>query len=211
MNKDTATKIISKYENLVVLCTYNILFTNDICCGQIIECIHAMKRTPHYKQAFKRYLNDADRARREYERTVNGIIGSDRSEFFAECNDKYVEEVNKHVDMLYWQFKQALDDNGISHSAELAKFELARTLCDYACVQFEERIGELKRKDSKFNGFMLDYLKLANVARLMNLASDNLKIGKTVNMNTEHCTAAFEVLARKLSDADNIANAIKAD
>lgn len=90
MNKDTATKIISKYENLVVLCTYNILFTNDICCGQIIECIHAMKRTPHYKQAFKRYLNDADRARREYERTVNGIIGSDRSEFFAECNDKYV-------------------------------------------------------------------------------------------------------------------------
>ena len=96
MTTDTATKIISKYESLVVLCTYNILFTNDICCGQIIECIHAMKRTPHYKQAFKRYLNDADRARREYERTVNGIIGSDRSEFFAECNDKYVEEVNKH-------------------------------------------------------------------------------------------------------------------
>lgn len=58
---------------------------------------------------------------------------------------------------------------------------------------------------------MLDYLKLDNVARLMNLASDNLKIGRTVNMNTEHCTAAFEVLARKLSDADNIANAIKAD
>ena len=134
---------------------------------------------------------------------------SDRSEFFAECNDKYVEEVNKHVDMLYWQFKQALDDNGISHSAELAKFELARTLCDYACIQFDERIGELRKKDSKFNRFMLDYLKLANVARLMNLASDNLKIGRTVNMNTERCTSAFEVLARKLSDADNIANAIK--
>lgn len=39
MTTDTATKIISKYESLVVLCTYNILFTNDICCGQIIECI----------------------------------------------------------------------------------------------------------------------------------------------------------------------------
>lgn len=203
MNKDTATRIISKHESLVVLCTYNILFTNDICCGQVIECLHAMKRTPHYKHTFKRCLNDADRARREYERTVNSVIGSDRSEFFAECNDKYMEEVNKHVDMLYWQFKQTLDDNGISHSAELA-----RTLCDYACVQFDERIGELRKKDSKFNGFMLDYLKLANVARLMNLASDNLKIGRTVNMNTERCTAAFEVLARKMSDADNIANAI---
>lgn len=211
MTTDTATKIISKYESLVVLCTYNILFTNDICCGQIIQCIHAMKRTPHYKQAFKRYLNDADRARREYERTVNGIIGSDRSEFFADCNDKYTEEVYRHIEMLYWQFKQELDDNGISHSAGIARFETARTLCDYACIQFDERIGELRKKDSKFNGFMLDYLKLANVARLMNLASDNLKIGRTVNMNTECCTSAFEVLARKLSDADNIANAIKAD
>lgn len=156
-------------------------------------------------------MNDADRARREYERTVNGIIGSDRSEFFADCNDKYTEEVYRHIEMLYWQFKQELDDNGISHSAGIARFETARTLCDYACIQFDERIGELRKKDSKFNGFMLDYLKLANVARLMNLASDNLKIGRTVNMNTECCTSAFEVLARKLSDADNIANAIKAD
>lgn len=106
MTTDTANQIISKYESLVVLCTYNILLTNDICCGQVIECLHAMKRTPYYKQAFKRYLNDADKARKEYERTVNSVIGSDRSEFFADCNDKYTEEVNKHVDMLYWQFKQ---------------------------------------------------------------------------------------------------------
>ena len=54
MTTDTATKIISKYESLVVLCTYNILFTNDICCGQVIESLHAMKRTPYYRQAFKR-------------------------------------------------------------------------------------------------------------------------------------------------------------
>lgn len=151
MNKETATQIISKHESLVVLCTYNILFTNDICCGQIIECIHAMKRTPHYKQAFKRYLNDADRARREYERTVNGIIGSDRSEFFAECNDKYVEEVNKHVDMLYWQFKQALDDNGISHSSELARFKLARSFANMpACNSMSVlRHSKIKMPDSK--------------------------------------------------------------
>lgn len=82
MTTDTANQIISKYESLVVLCTYNILLTNDICCGQVIECLHAMKRTPYYKQAFKRYLNDADKARKEYERTVNSVIGSDRSEFF---------------------------------------------------------------------------------------------------------------------------------
>lgn len=83
MTTDTANQIISKYESLVVLCTYNILLTNDICCGQVIESLHAMKRTPYYRQAFKRYLNDADKARQEYERTVNNVIGSDRSEFFC--------------------------------------------------------------------------------------------------------------------------------
>lgn len=208
MNKDTATKIISKYESLVVLCTYNILFTNDICCGQIIECIHTMKRTPYYKQAFKLHLNGAEKARKKYECIVNSVIGTDRSEFFANCNDKYTEEVDRHIDMLYWQFKQALDDNGIAYSAEIARFELARTLCDYACIQFDERMNELRKKDVQFNGFTLEYMKLGNVARLMNLASDNLKIGRMVNMNTERCTSAFDVLVRKLSDADNIANAI---
>lgn len=168
-----------------------------------------MRRTPYYKQTFKRHLNEAEKARKEYERVVNCVIGSDRSEFFADCNDKYTEEVNRHVEMLYWQFKQELDDNGIAYSSEIARFELARTLCDYSCIQFDERISELRKKDKQFNGFTLEYLKLDNVARLMNLASDNLRIGKTVNMNTERCTSAFDVLVRKLSDADNIANAIK--
>lgn len=211
MNTETATKIISKYENIVVLCTYNILFTNDIVCGQVIESLQAMKRTPYYHHLFSRYLNLAEKARKQYERTVNEVIGMDRSEFFADCNDKFTEEVNKHVDMLYCQFKQQLDNHGLVYSAELARFELARTLCDYACVQFDERIGELRKKDARFKGFSLEYLKLDNVRRLMNLASDNLRIGKTVDMNTDNCKSAFDVLISKLSDGENIAKAIKAE
>ena len=209
MNIDTAKKVISKHESLVVLCTYNILFTNDICCGQMIECLQAMKRTPYYKHRFKRYLNDADKARRKYEKIVNSVIRPDLGELFADCNDRFVEEVNKHVEMLYWQFKQVLDDKALVYSAELARFELARTLCDYACLQFDIRMNELKEKDPMFKGFTMEYLKLSNEKRLMNLASDNLKIGEMVDMNTERCTATFDVLVRKLSDGGIIANAIK--
>lgn len=81
MTTDTATRIISKHESLVVLCTYNILFTNDICCWQIIECLQAMKRTPYYKHTFKKFLNDAEKARRAYEKTINSVIGADRGDF----------------------------------------------------------------------------------------------------------------------------------
>lgn len=209
MTTETAKKIISKHENIVVLCTYNILFTNDICCGQIIECLQGMRRTPYYRQIFKKYLNDVEKARMTYERMVNSVIGADRGEFFAECNDKYLEEVNKHIEILYLQFKQELDNNGIMYSSDIARFELARTLCEYACLQFDGRIAELKKKDAGFKLFTLEYLRLTNVSRLMDMASDCLKIGKTVNMNTEKCTSAFDVLIRKLSDAENIANAIK--
>lgn len=209
MNVRLANKVISKHENVVVLCTYNILFTNDICCGQIIESVQGMKRTPYYKQAFKRYLNEADKARKDYECTINSVIGSDRSEFFADCNDKYIDEVGKHVDMLYWAFKQVLDDERIEHSAELARFEVARTLCEVSCLQFEKRMDELKNRDILFNGFRMEYIKLGNVSRLMNMASDNLKLSKKVNMNTDNCALAFDVLVRKLSDAYSIVNAIK--
>ncbi len=100
---------------------------------------------------------------------------------------------------------------GGEYSSELARFELARTLCEYACLQFDERIAALKKKDAGFKGFTLEYLRLTNVSRLMDMASECLKIGKTVDMNTEKRTAAFDVLVRKLSDTENIANAINAD
>lgn len=148
MTTETTKNIISKYENLVVLCTYNILFTNDICCGQIIECLQAMKSTPYYKHTFKKFLNDAEKARRAYERMINRVIGSDRGDFFAECNDKYMEEVNKHVETLYWQFKQVLDNTagGVDYSAELARFELARTLCEYAAYNSMNVLQNSERK-----------------------------------------------------------------
>ena len=208
MNTDTTKNVISEHESLVVLCTYNILFTNDICCGQLVDCFQAMKHTPYYKHAFKRYLNGADKARRTYEKIVNSVIRPDLGEFFAECNDRFTGEVERHVEMLYWQFKQVLDDGGVEHSAELARFETARTLCEYACFQFDTRMNELKEKSQMFKGFTMEYLRLSNVARLINLASSNLMVSKTVNLNTERCKAAFDILVRKLTDIGIIAGAV---
>jgi predicted nuclease with TOPRIM domain len=37
----------------------------------------------------------------------------------------------------------------VEYSSELARFELARTLCEYACLQFDERIAALKKKDAE--------------------------------------------------------------
>ena len=204
----TVERTVMKHEEIAVLCTYSILFTNDVCCGQMVDCFHAMKRTPYYKQAYKRYLNGADKARREYEREVNDVMQK-HGEFFADCNDKYTEDVERHVEMLYWQFKQVLDKAGVEHSAELARFETARALCEYACLLFDERTGELISENPIFRRFKIGYLRLTNVARLMNLACDSLDAFKTVDMNTQRCRTAFRALANKLTDADIITDAVK--
>lgn len=36
--------------------------------------------------------------------------------------DTATKIISKHVDTLYWQFKQELDNNVIEHSSELARF-----------------------------------------------------------------------------------------
>ena len=209
MNIKTAAKVINEHEAIVALCTYNILLTNDICCGLVIDAAEAMKHTPYFRHEFKRHLNEACNARREYERIVNTIVGTDRDDFFADCNDRYTDGINRHVDTLYWQFKQCLDDNEVAYSAQLAKFELARTLCEYSCRLFDYRMEELKSRDKRFAGFTVEYIKLSNVSRQMNLASDSLNIGKPINMNTEKCNAAFSVLIKELANAHRIADSIQ--
>lgn len=151
MTTDTATRIISKHESLVVLCTYNILFTNDICCWQIIECLQAMKRTPYYKHTFKKFLNDAEKARRAYEKTINSVIGADRGDFSQIEMTGIWKRLTSTLKCSTGSSSRFLTIWGGEYSSELARFELARTLCEYACLQFDERIAALKRKmlDSK--------------------------------------------------------------
>lgn len=108
MNKKQANAIISRHEELVVVSTYNILFTNDIACGQVIEAINVMKRTPLYKQKTKQLLNSTLKAQRDYESVLNSVIG-DRCDFFANANESFCEEVMRHVEILYWCIKREFD------------------------------------------------------------------------------------------------------
>lgn len=199
----------SRYESIVALYTYNILFINDICCGQVLDSVHDMGCTPYYRHSFKMYLKAADRERRKYEKTVNSIIRIDYGEFFANCNEKFCEGVDDAIEMLYWQFKQVLDDSRVVYSAEIARFEIARTLCEFACILFDMRMKEIKNGSPRLGGGVsLGYLRMTEVSRLMNLASGHIGIERTVNMNTERCRLAFDILIRKLMDGVIIADAI---
>lgn len=209
MNREQANKIISEHESMVVLCTYNILFTNDIVVGKVIEAVEAVKHSPLYRLKTKQCVNRVSELSRKYERQVNQIIG-DKSQFFADANDIFLEEVNRHIDTLYWCIKRAFDKFRLSYSDVLAKMELARTLCDFSVAQFDKRILELREKDGRFKGFSLNYIRQDTLLHALNESMRTFNIPCTIDLNTKECINSINILSQKLSDGEIIARAISA-
>lgn len=209
-NKEKAMDVVKQHENLVVVTTYNILYTNDIVCSNIIEMMSELRKSTLYKNEVKMYANKVEKERKKYESLINRIL-ADTCSFFADANDTFVSDIQKHVDVLYYAIKNVFDKNNIENSALIAKMELARTLCDFSCAQYKQRIEDLIKVDSKFKLFHIEYMNLETINKYAFIMMRSLNIGKTIDLNTKEVELAMDVLARKLSNADIIANSIKTE
>lgn len=209
MTKEEANNIIAENEAMVIGCTYNVLFTNDIVIGLTIEAVESIRKSPLYRFDTKRKVNIVEKDRLKYERLINEVIGN-TSSFFADDNDIFLEDIQKHVDILYYSIKREFDKVNLSFSDIIARMELARTLCEFSCLQLDKREEELQEKDKRFKKFGIDYLRLTNLLRSLSETMKTLNVPCTVNLNTEECTKAINILSVKLADANTIAKAISA-
>lgn len=209
MTKEEANNIIAENEAMVIGCTYNVLFTNDIVIGLTIEAVESIRKSPLYRFDIKRKVNIVEKDRLKYERMINKVIGN-TSSFFADANDIFLEDIQKHVDILYYSIKREFDKVNLSFSDIIARMELARTLCEFSCLQLDKREEELQEKDKRFKKFGINYLRLTNLLRSLSETMKTLNAPCTVNLNTEECTKAINILSVKLADANTIAKAISA-
>ena len=209
MTKEEANNIIAENEAMVIGCTYNVLFTNDIVIGLTIEAVESIRKSPLYRFDTKRKVNIVEKDRLKYERMINEVIGN-TSSFFADANDIFLEDIQKHVDILYYSIKREFDKVNLSFSDIIARMELARTLCEFSCLQLDKREEELQEKDKRFKKFGIDYLRLTNLLRSLSETMKTLNVPCTVNLNTEECTKGINILSVKLADANTIAKAISA-
>lgn len=209
MTKEEANNIIAENEAMVIGCTYNVLFTNDIVIGLTIEAVESIRKSPLYRFDTKRKVNIVEKDRLKYERMINEVIGN-TSSFFADANDIFLEDIQKYVDILYYSIKREFDKVNLSFSGIIARMELARTLCEFSCLQLDKREEELQEKDKRFKKFGIDYLRLTNLLRSLSETMKTLNVPCTVNLNTEECTKAINILSVKLADANTIAKAISA-
>ena len=207
LNKKQANRVITKNESLVIAATYNILFTNDIVCGLIIESIAKGKKSPLYRQRTKQLINLCSKERAKYEKLMNRIIG-DRDDFFANANDKFREDIDNHLNILYYSIKQEFDKHKIANSDVVALLEEARTMCAFSCAQFDKRFKELMSADSRFSGFSLEYMRMTALERTLNAIMQSLNLPTDINLNTENCVRAMNIISKKLANGESIARAI---
>ena len=209
MTKEEVNKIIEENEAMVIGCTYNVLFTNDIVIGQVVEAVETIKRSPLYRMKTKQLINKVEIVRRKYERMVNEVIGG-RCTFFADANDIFLEDIQKHLDVLYWSIKRVFDKHNLIHSDVISKLELARTMCEFGCAQLDKREEELQEKDKRFRKIKIDYLRQTELLKMLNEVMRTMEIPSIVNLNTEDTTRAINILSVKLASAEIIAKAISA-
>lgn len=207
MTNEESKRIIDENAAMAVVCTCNVLFTNDIVSGLALDAVEAVRKSPLCRYKTKQAVNKVEREQRKYEKTVNRVVG-DKGAFFADANDMFLDDVRKHVEILYWSIKREFDKAGLEHSDTIAKLELARTMCGFACAQLDKREAELYAKDPRFKRFAIDYLRQTALLHALDEAARSFNIPCTVDLNSDDCLSAINILSIKLADADTIAKAI---
>lgn len=208
MTQQDVDNAIAKNESMVVAATYNVLFTNDIVIGKVVELVYKLKHSLYYKREIKREVNNVDLAKKKYERIISEII-SDKLSFFADANEIFINELNHHIDVLFYQIKSIFDSHNISNSDLYALLELTRTLCEFSCLQLDKRLEELVKVDVIFQKLSIDYLRLTELLFRLNRLFDLMKPKCSIDLNTNECKLAIEIIAKKLSDCEIISKAIK--
>lgn len=114
MTKEESKRIIDENAAMAVACTYNVLFTNDIVSGLALDAVESVRKSPLFRYKTKQAVNKVEREQRKYEKTVNRVVG-DKGAFFADANDVFLDDVRKHVEILYWSIKREFDKAGLEH------------------------------------------------------------------------------------------------
>lgn len=199
--------IVKDTEGYVVTCTYNVLFTNDIAIGEVMEAIYRLKRSPLYKQRTKQAANQVDKMQKEYEDKVFRI-SSDISGFYADANETFTEEVRNDIEILYYSIKRVFDKVRLEHSDILARLELARTLTELSCINLDKREQEMTACDKRLRKYSLIYLRQTKLRDAMNRLMSTFPIPSDTDVDTEECRMALNALGNRLTDGRIIAKAI---
>ncbi len=194
-------------ENVTLTAVYNILFTNDVVCGLVVDFISQLKKSPYYRFNVKQQAKRIESEMQKYEKRIAEIAGK-KIYFMADANEVISEELQPDLLKMEYSIKSEFDKHKIKDSALLAKLELTRCMCELSCLSLDKRIEETipYNQDAK----RLTYLRLTVLFSLIDGLSNILYQSKEyINLNeSPNCKMAMQIIQRKLTDCNIISRAI---
>ena len=194
--------------------TYNIMFANDLACGAVVQAVADARKSSFYRQAFKRDINLIEKARRDYERRLRFII-EDKMEYYMEACDQFTEPMEHDMNIFYWTIKQALDRDGFTDSALIARLQWARAMVQLASVVWENRTEEIAAlhlipRHENYNVIQVRgaiyYLSLEGMKKKFNAFLESY-FPKSDYINCPEGQEAFNIIDRKMHDYQSVIEA----
>ena len=202
---DVLNAAFDRHQNLVMLSAFNMIFLNDLIYASIIDLDNPMRQSTLYRQKAKQLWNRIVAERVRMERIINEVVGASENgaNIFADANDRYCTEVQRHIDMVRITVKQALDNARAPHAALFADIETARLLADVSCRQCDfwvEKLGNADRALTQLSS--LDYIRPTTLHALFEeFCNIVFRINQDISlMGNEQCVLASKILVQKLRD-----------
>ena len=199
MTAEERVNKIARENPKVRVCTFSILHSNEFCIELFIDAMKMIKKTDLFKHELKKSINCAERYRKAYEKSLNGTISMENSEFLADSNDKMDEELSRLENVFYYQIKQELDRYKINNSAEIAKLEECNIMLLSTLKAHDEAIDVIFK--AGIGNVNREYLRLTSMQYYVNKAIEQISYTKPISLDTQIITTAYNNLIGTLFSA----------
>lgn len=210
MNEEKRRELIAKHEDYVRIAVYNVLFTNDLVREYTSYAMMRLKGSPIDRHMVKHHRKRVEKYVDVYQKNLEMRAGCQK-ERLQSYTDEFTAEVDKHVEMFYFNMKNAFDKAGAVYSDVLAYCEVARTMAGYSVLQLNKRVQELGQVDPLFNSLDMSHLSMADVATALDCLMGSFNLLGTVYADTDECLSAFRLLKNALMDVKIIDKTINVE
>ena len=197
-----------KKRTILTAVAYNIIFTNELAINALFEVLELLQsNTRYYRHAVKRWAVQCLKLMKEYNALLNKGTGG-YIEFIAGLNDLYEEKIKFDLWKVINTARNTLEKNHSVNPVLSAKVYVALTLLLGACNNVDccmDGFPNLKGLARCFRWMRLTRISLAAT----HLFSELVKVrcindDRKLLDNEQSVVIGFNVLANKLSNADDI-------
>ena len=196
-------RAMSHFDKLNSLVNLVVGAVNSVATNAMVDAVFILKKTHYYKFAIKHHIKEAmaDYERWEHVHTQNF---GERYNLFLDYLSTAEEEIQPHIDILYYSIKNVMDKAKLEHSDIKARVELVRTLLEYSCCIYDQLIETCLKSTG------LNFDKLMRSARLTKalhhwtiVESHICKCTTDIDLNKDpKCRMAFNIIEQKLTSED---------